>query len=123
LERAPAAKPPTISFDSVKGPSVTVNLVAERRPRTLCVLGRQASVASGAPGLLVPSMSFAILRLLRGCEVLQSCKVTRSPGQYSHLARLHVLNVRAAEFAALGLAASDGTVGRRYFDPPMITDC
>src|SRR5919198_2206984 len=57
------ANPPTISFASVKGPSVTVNLPLDRRTRAPTAVGRQPSVASNQPAFIPSSISLPIVAI------------------------------------------------------------
>src|SRR6266702_4160737 len=61
------ANPPTTSFASVKGPSVTVNFPLELRTRAPRALGRQPSVANSQPALKPSSTSLPILAI-SSCE-------------------------------------------------------
>src|SRR5215469_14043109 len=51
------AKPPTTSFVSINGPSVTLSLSPERRTRAPSALGRQPSVARSQPAFIPSSTS------------------------------------------------------------------
>src|SRR5712671_322158 len=57
------AKPPTSSFDSVKGPSVTLNLPLVERTRAPSALGRQPSVAISQPAFMPSSTSLPIFAM------------------------------------------------------------
>src|SRR6266404_3274365 len=61
------ANPPTTSFASVQGPSVTDNLPPEWRTRAPRALGRQPSVANSQPALKPSSTSLPILAI-SSCE-------------------------------------------------------
>src|SRR5205807_6943860 len=61
------ANPPTTSFASVKGPSVTVTFPLELRTRAPSALGRQPSVANSQPALKPSSTSLPILAI-SSCE-------------------------------------------------------
>src|SRR6267154_6576533 len=57
------AKPPTSSFDSVKGPSVTLTLPLVDRTRAPSALGRQPSVVISQPAFIPSSTSLPILAM------------------------------------------------------------
>src|SRR6202008_2219276 len=61
------AKPPTTSFDSVKGPSVTLTFPFADRTRAPRALGRQPSVATSQPAFIPSSISFPIL-FISSCD-------------------------------------------------------
>src|SRR5262249_49212629 len=60
------ANPPTISLDSVKGPSVTVTLPSDRRTRAPSSDGRQPSVPSSQPAFMPSSINLPIVAISSG---------------------------------------------------------
>jgi hypothetical protein len=60
------AKPPTTSFDSVKGPSVVVTSEPDFRTRAPSALGRHPSVAISQPAVMPISISFPIFSISSG---------------------------------------------------------
>src|SRR6516225_5939266 len=57
------AKPPTNSFVSAKGPSVTANFPSDNRTRAPKELGRQPSVESSQPAVIASSINLPILSI------------------------------------------------------------
>src|ERR1700676_2667668 len=79
------AKPPTSSFVSAKGPSITVNLPSSSRTRAPAELGRHPSVAISQPSFIASPISFPI-------SAISCCVGGRSglPGLYKHKNRMVV---------------------------------